>query len=154
MIFALSQDLTMHTRYAECIAKEYRNAPENDVEWRCNMCPFSTDLQSEFIFHEALHAGPIQPNETEAGSSNTLPSYRCPLCKKCFSKTSLRNHIRSHTGERPFPCSKCSFSFSKRTDLNIHRKICEGFSSSELQKDFGRRREFVCAECSNAFFTK
>ena len=154
MVFAFPQDVAKHTRDGGCVPEENQNIPSNEVEWKCNLCPFATDLQSEFIFHEALHDGPIQSGAGEPGSSQPSGNYQCPLCKKCFSKATLRNHIRGHTGDRPFPCSRCSLSFARRNDLNIHRKLCEGFSSSEIQDESGRRRDFVCEECNNAFFTK
>ncbi|XP_051157083.1 zinc finger protein 160-like [Leptopilina boulardi] len=150
-IFALSQDVSRHTKEGECNPREIPNILNDTVEWKCNICPFATDLQSEFMFHEALHAGPVEPKIGEAGSSKTCVNYRCTLCKKCYSKATLRNHIRGHTGERPFPCSKCSHSFSRRNDLNIHRKTCRQISQNDKSN---RQRNFSCAECSSAFFTK
>ena len=82
--------------------------------------------------------------------------YSCPVCDRAFAKVSLRNHIRSHTGERPFPCAKCLAPFSRRSDLNAHQKECAGPSSAGWPDAGppGRKRAFACSECSNAFYTK
>nr|XP_012228098.1 PREDICTED: zinc finger protein 528-like isoform X2 [Linepithema humile] len=155
LLLALSQDVTKHTREGNCTKDDSSNAGEGDVkkEWKCQDCIFSTDSQAEFIFHGALHTGAVQVDEEVPSSSKLLPKYRCPICKKIFAKPSLRNHIIQHTGEKPFPCAKCSISFSRRSELSVHQRICGTFSSECLDTR-GRRRRFICSECKEGFYTK
>ncbi|XP_076679111.1 uncharacterized protein LOC143374675 isoform X2 [Andrena cerasifolii] len=157
-LFALSQDVTRHTRENNCRSDKKLNAAKTAAlkeEWKCSSCSFSTDSQAEFIFHTALHSGIVRADDENPGCERSLPKYSCPVCKKPFAKVSLRNHIRSHTGERPFPCAKCFVSFSRRSDLNAHQKECTGSTSSAVwSRESGRKRSFVCSECNNAFYTK
>ena len=45
----------------------------------------------------------------------------CTYCQKIFDRPSLlERHIRSHTGEKPFPCPHCNYRASYRGNLNRH----------------------------------
>ncbi|XP_051942596.1 transcription factor HIVEP2 isoform X2 [Hippocampus zosterae] len=49
--------------------------------------------------------------------------YVCDYCGRACAKPSvLKKHIRSHTGERPYPCIPCGFSFKTKSNLYKHRK--------------------------------
>lgn len=49
--------------------------------------------------------------------------YVCPYCgRPCAKPSVLQKHIRSHTGERPYPCVPCGFSFKTKSNLYKHRK--------------------------------
>ncbi|KAJ3609243.1 hypothetical protein NHX12_023767 [Muraenolepis orangiensis] len=49
--------------------------------------------------------------------------YVCEYCSRACAKPSvLLKHIRSHTGERPYPCVTCGFSFKTNSNLYKHRK--------------------------------
>lgn len=47
------------------------------------------------------------------GSANT--SWTCKICRKTFAQNSnFKNHMRTHSDERPFVCSICSIGFKER----------------------------------------
>uniref|UniRef100_UPI00358FA182 zinc finger protein 40-like n=1 Tax=Myxine glutinosa TaxID=7769 RepID=UPI00358FA182 len=49
--------------------------------------------------------------------------YICSFCNRACAKPSvLEKHIRSHTGERPYPCVTCGFSFKTKSNLYKHMK--------------------------------
>ncbi|XP_078097156.1 zinc finger protein 40 isoform X2 [Mustelus asterias] len=49
--------------------------------------------------------------------------YICGYCNRACAKPSvLQKHIRSHTGERPYPCVTCGFSFKTKSNLYKHKK--------------------------------
>uniref|UniRef100_A0A8C8EK89 HIVEP zinc finger 3b n=1 Tax=Oncorhynchus tshawytscha TaxID=74940 RepID=A0A8C8EK89_ONCTS len=63
--------------------------------------------------------------------------YVCTYCgRPCAKPSVLQKHIRSHTGERPYPCVPCGFSFKTKSNLYKHRKshahrIKAGLASSQ-----------------------
>ncbi|XP_059051455.1 zinc finger protein ZFP2-like [Achroia grisella] len=50
--------------------------------------------------------------------------FPCPMCDKVFDRNQiLKGHIRTHTGERPYQCSKCPAQFSQASILGTHVKL-------------------------------
>ena len=53
--------------------------------------------------------------------------FKCPLCPKAFAQKSLLNsHRRTHSGERPFSCSLCHKRFAHSSGLKTHTRTHTG----------------------------
>ena len=52
---------------------------------------------------------------------HTKYGFSCNICKKTFARKRNRNeHMRLHTGERPFICNICNRGFTQKHCLKEH----------------------------------
>ncbi|XP_068444344.1 uncharacterized protein [Clinocottus analis] len=77
---------------------------------RCRICQRSFPGQPELLAHFQGHR---QGNQ-----------YRCDRCGHLTrTANKLVEHVRVHTGERPFTCGLCPYSAKRRDSLRLHCKV-------------------------------
>ncbi|KAM6457144.1 zinc finger protein 831 isoform 2-T2 [Liasis olivaceus] len=63
------------------------------------------------------------PSVGSPGKSKNAGKYLCKHCgRDCLKPSVLEKHMRSHTGERPFPCTTCGIAFKTQSNLYKHRR--------------------------------
>lgn len=67
----------------------------------------------------------IKPEESKKTNVNKEKKivyrrkHQCSICKKFFTSSHLKNHMRSHTKEKPYKCETCGQQFSLKGKTNI-----------------------------------
>ena len=61
----------------------------------------------------------------------------CEWCGKSFAtNATLRNHVKTHTGEKPHACDKCDYKAATVSMLNRHKKKHKNFQCQGCPKSF------------------
>lgn len=94
----------------------------------------------------------------------------CTECGKTYAcNANLRDHMRIHTGERPFVCDECGMTFTQRSNLRMHKRVHTGerpYMCGVCGKTFSRsshlpghmrqhtgEKPYVCDQCGQTFTT-
>lgn len=71
------------------------------------------------------------------------PGYRCGVCEKmCKNSYKLNEHMRTHSGERPFGCAFCTWRFATKSNLKRHVRLVHkifDMETLELNGETGER---------------
>ncbi|XP_022655702.1 zinc finger and BTB domain-containing protein 17-like isoform X2 [Varroa destructor] len=117
------------------------------------------------LVREGAEAKPRRRKPRQAGN---LGHHECHFCHKRFQQMGhLRNHVRLHTGERPFVCDMCGKEFSQSghlvSHINSHTNT-RPYECQYCQKRFTQSghlrnherlhlgvRPYQCAQCGKSF---
>ena len=119
----------------------------------CVSCIGEFETTQKYCQHECMQTG-----------SNR----KCGCCLKLFKNLwHLREHLITHTGEKPYACLKCKTTFRRKRELDIHltrhgenkpfpcphcdQKFSSDTYLKQHQRKEHRAKKFICHICEHAF---
>lgn len=81
----------------------------------------------EEVWGERSLAAPLQPAAPRPDAAGSPRAHVCGYCGHAFYRPStLATHIRTHTGEKPYRCSVCSYSAAQKGNMRRHMHLVHG----------------------------
>jgi len=170
-------DICPKSFYTITELKRHKNKHDGIKPFLCDQCPHASTSKSHLKEHK-LGCHP------ENGPEEMLKMFVCDICSKSFGTnerlkihihrqhvkndvfscdqcsyatshvTSMKNHKRTHTGERPYVCHICSKTFTQPQHLNRHIKgVHMGEKTNKPYTGYLGVKNFLCDICSTAFST-
>ena len=96
--------------------------------YACRSCSKRFCHQSNCAVHEKVCKG-------IAAVTSKSKCKTCLICSKLLShNASLKRHMMTHTGEKPYTCRYCNHRFRHQHKCTAHEKVCKGIGESSTCK--------------------
>ncbi|XP_076356629.1 uncharacterized protein LOC143249907 [Tachypleus tridentatus] len=109
-----------HLKVAHREIRESSNKIKESCYQR-SKCNTSFSNKARLEKHELLHTVSSQQRQIGSDDFSRLRKFKCTECGKAFKfKHHLKEHVRIHSGEKPFVCPNCNKRFSHSGSYSSH----------------------------------
>ncbi|XP_075595078.1 zinc finger protein 131-like isoform X2 [Balearica regulorum gibbericeps] len=89
--------------------------------------------------------------DEDGASKKQRPSKKIHICQYCDKQFDhfghFKEHLRKHTGEKPFECPNCHERFARNSTLKCHLTACQSGAGAKK----GRKKLYECQVCNSVF---
>eukprot|EP00095_Tigriopus_kingsejongensis_P004451 snap_masked-scaffold168_size293125-processed-gene-0.4 protein:Tk04451 transcript:snap_masked-scaffold168_size293125-processed-gene-0.4-mRNA-1 annotation:"hypothetical protein L798_10126" len=137
----------------------HKQVHTNERPFVCDQCPFSAKFKSNLNIHKKIHDGNIfrcdfancsyftpklsyLKNHRRTHSGEKI--FKCPECERGFvEKSQMTRHQLIHSDTMPFACSKCDFKTKRKDKLKNHLLRIHGVSGLPNEKSANIMLKYV-----------
>jgi len=176
--FCMPDVINTLTTFRSCKTSTSTSTTTNKPVFTCSSCARTFASEKYLNMHAALHRKSTGSTRSSVPSIQALTltagvkdKWTCEVCGKIFAHTSnYKNHIRTHSDDRPYVCHVCSIGFKERYHLKKHTLFKHTGELNEACRRCGKRfkdstavraherihsdaRPYTCQRCGKAFKT-
>ncbi|XP_062984177.1 zinc finger protein 131 isoform X3 [Elgaria multicarinata webbii] len=114
--------------------------------YKCDLC------NKRYLRESALKQHLTCYHLDEAGANKKQrPGKKIHVCQYCDKQFDhfghFKEHLRKHTGEKPFECPNCHERFARNSTLKCHLTACQSGAGAKK----GRKKLYECQVCNSVF---
>nr|XP_032600629.1 zinc finger protein 131 isoform X3 [Taeniopygia guttata] len=114
--------------------------------YKCDICNKSYLRESALKQHLTC-----QHLDEGSASKKQRPGKKIHICQYCEKQFDhfghFKEHLRKHTGEKPFECPNCHEHFARNSTLKCHLTACQSGAGAKK----GRKKLYECQVCNSVF---
>ncbi|XP_069483323.1 zinc finger protein 131 isoform X8 [Ambystoma mexicanum] len=125
--------------------KEHMKSHSTDT-FKCDIC--NKSYVREIAWKQHLTCYHLEESGANKKQRPGKKIHVCQYCDKQFDHFGhFKEHLRKHTGEKPFQCPNCHERFARNSTLKCHLTACQ----SGIGAKKGRKKLYECQVCNSVF---
>ncbi|XP_069483321.1 zinc finger protein 131 isoform X6 [Ambystoma mexicanum] len=131
---------------SELTCKQEHMKSHSTDTFKCDIC--NKSYVREIAWKQHLTCYHLEESGANKKQRPGKKIHVCQYCDKQFDHFGhFKEHLRKHTGEKPFQCPNCHERFARNSTLKCHLTACQ----SGIGAKKGRKKLYECQVCNSVF---